>query len=66
MSKSNDAEKENFLARFELLPLTSRSRTDRLTDNCKISIMMIASSVPLRKRDSLQIRQYIGNDQNGR
>ena len=28
------------LARFELLPLTSRSQTDRLTDNCKISIMM--------------------------
>ena len=43
--KSNDAEKENFLAQFELLPLTSRSQTDRqtdrLTDNCKIGIMTV-------------------------
>ena len=39
-SKPNDAEKENFIAQVECLPLTSGSRTDRLTDKSKISISL--------------------------
>ena len=40
-SKSNDLEKQNFFAQVEWLPLTSRSRTHGLTDNYKISIMIV-------------------------
>ena len=39
MSKSNDAEKENFLVQVEWLPLTSQPWTDRLTDKSKISMI---------------------------
>ena len=39
-STCNDAEKQNFLAQVEWLLLTSRTRTDSRTDNCKISIMI--------------------------
>ena len=42
-SKSNDAEKENFTAQVEWLPLTSRSQIDGLTDKSKISIMIAVS-----------------------
>ena len=40
-SKSNDAEKDKFLAQVEKLPLTSKSRTHRLTDKSKISMIMM-------------------------